>query len=256
MHRCAQHLVNENGGRWPGGFDELIALPGIGPYTASALSSIAFSAPHPAIDGNLERVLTRLFDLQIDPTKSKPLMKKYAYAILNEREPGDHNQALMELGQLTCRPREAHCPTCPISRFCLARARQTVHKNPKPKAPLEMRRIKLRITLVKNGSKYLFIKRPEDSKFLKGISGFLTETKGAKEHVLDGSFDKHTLKRTKGETIGQFQHSITNHQITCEVRLINVKQRGQVPKGQWLSKSLLPERLVASLDRKALAFLR
>jgi len=114
----------ERGGSIPRTAEELRTLPGVGPYTAAAISSIAFGLAVPALDGNVVRVLARLHAIPGDPRAgaSRAAVEAAARAFLNRRSPGNHNQALMELGALVCLPRSPRCDVCPLARECLARA--------------------------------------------------------------------------------------------------------------------------------------
>ncbi|HYN42202.1 MAG TPA: A/G-specific adenine glycosylase, partial [Thermoanaerobaculia bacterium] len=123
LHRAAR-LVEERGGSIPRSVEELRALPGIGPYTAAAVASIAFGVSVAAVDGNVARVLARLHAIPGDPRTgaSRTAVAAAASAFLNRRSPGDHNQALMELGALVCLPRSPRCQECPLARDCRALA--------------------------------------------------------------------------------------------------------------------------------------
>jgi A/G-specific adenine glycosylase len=123
LHRAAR-LVMERGGSIPRTAEELRTLPGVGPYTAAAISSIAFGAAVPTLDGNVARVLARLHAIPGDPRTgaSRAAVEAAATAFLNPRSPGNHNQALMELGALVCLPRSPRCNACPLARECRARA--------------------------------------------------------------------------------------------------------------------------------------
>ena len=114
----------ERGGSIPRTAEELRTLPGVGPYTAAAIASIAFGTAVPALDGNVARVLARLHAIPGDPRAgaSRAAVEAAATAFLNRRSPGNHNQALMELGALVCLPRSPRCDTCPLARECRARA--------------------------------------------------------------------------------------------------------------------------------------
>ena len=122
LQKTARILVREHGGKFPGSYREALRLPGIGRYTAAAILSIAFDLPLPALDGNVVRVLSRLFCLRGDPAKS-PLQGMLAAAgqqLLPAYRPGDFNQALMELGATVCLPRNPRCLLCPWSSHCEA----------------------------------------------------------------------------------------------------------------------------------------
>ncbi len=127
LQRAAQMVRERHNGELPGDYDRLRALPGVGPYTAAAVASIAFGAPHAAVDGNVKRVLTRLLDL---PAPSAGDLQGYADRLLERTRPGDFNQAMMELGATVCTPRHPACAACPVQRLCAAHRNGTVHLRP------------------------------------------------------------------------------------------------------------------------------
>jgi A/G-specific adenine glycosylase len=133
LHRAAGLIVSRHQGCVPSDVDALRALPGIGPYTAGALASIAFGQTEPAIDGNARRVLTRLFDLEKPKVQDLESAARELLSIFPHR-PGALNQALMDLGSTTCLPRHPNCEQCPLNDPCLARARNTVADRPAPKS--------------------------------------------------------------------------------------------------------------------------
>src|SRR5688572_16157753 len=132
LQRAAQRIVLEHGGQLPRSVAALLALPGIGRYSAGAIASIAFAADEPAIDGNIVRVFTRLFGLRGDP-KRAPLaagLWQLASALLPAGRAGDFNQALMELGATLCTPRNPRCNACPVRSQCVALAEDRVLEYP------------------------------------------------------------------------------------------------------------------------------
>jgi A/G-specific adenine glycosylase len=120
-------VVAVHAGEIPRDPDLLRALPGVGEYTAAAVASIAFGSPMAAVDGNVRRVLARLAD-EAQPSPRE--VGQWAAALLDRREPGTFNQAMMELGATVCTPRGARCDRCPVARFCGARAAGTVAERP------------------------------------------------------------------------------------------------------------------------------
>ena len=124
LQRAAALMVREHEGRVPDAVEALLALPGIGPYSAGAIASIAYGKAEPLVDGNVIRVLSRLFALRGDPNKNplKTAIWAHARALVPAQEPGDFNQALMELGATVCTPRAPRCEVCPLSKQCQARA--------------------------------------------------------------------------------------------------------------------------------------
>lgn len=122
LQRAAQIVVNELGGKIPGNYAEFRALPGVGDYIAAAVTSLAYNAPHPVVDGNVKRVLARLFliDEPINRSSSLWTFRLKGDEILDRSQPGMFNQAMMDLGAAICRPRNPACSSCPVSRFCRA----------------------------------------------------------------------------------------------------------------------------------------
>ncbi|WP_419950233.1 A/G-specific adenine glycosylase [Candidatus Palauibacter sp.] len=129
LRRAAQVVVAEYGGRFPDTASELRRLPGVGPYTAGALASLAFGRPEPAIDGNARRVLSRLHDLEAATPSALDVPARSLLQGAPER-PGALNQALMDLGSAVCTPRRPQCGECPVSAGCLARRRGTIALRP------------------------------------------------------------------------------------------------------------------------------
>ncbi|MCH8112381.1 MAG: A/G-specific adenine glycosylase [Proteobacteria bacterium] len=120
LHRCAQVLCAEHGGRFPADEAGLRSLPGIGPYTAAAIAAIAFDRPATVVDGNVERVMARLFAVEAPLPESKALLTRAAAGLTPRRRPGDYAQALMDLGATVCTPRAPDCGACPWRRGCRA----------------------------------------------------------------------------------------------------------------------------------------
>ncbi|MFV1440032.1 MULTISPECIES: A/G-specific adenine glycosylase [unclassified Phaeobacter] len=135
--KCARVVAEEHGGTFPNTYDGLIALPGIGPYTAAAISAIAFDRPETVLDGNVERVMARLYDIHTPLPAAKPQLKEKAAALTPAMRPGDHAQAVMDLGATICTPRNPACGICPWRSPCASRAAGTALELPKktPKKP-------------------------------------------------------------------------------------------------------------------------
>ncbi|MHB8756015.1 MAG: A/G-specific adenine glycosylase [Candidatus Acidiferrales bacterium] len=132
LHRAAKQIVREHAAQFPSDVSAALALPGIGHYTAAAILSIAYDAPLAALDGNVARVLARLFAVRGDLRALKTWRKLAvaAQTLLPSDAPGDWNQAMMELGETICTPRSPDCVACPVARHCKARALGLVHKLP------------------------------------------------------------------------------------------------------------------------------
>ena len=120
--KCARAVVSDHAGRFPDTAAELLRLPGIGPYTAAAIAAIAFDRPATVMDGNVERVMARLFAIEAPLPAAKPALKSRAAALTPVRRPGDHAQAVMDLGATICTPRNPACGICPLGPACRGRA--------------------------------------------------------------------------------------------------------------------------------------
>ncbi|MGP1447591.1 MAG: A/G-specific adenine glycosylase [Candidatus Limimorpha sp.] len=130
--QCARQVRQQHGGLFPADYKLLKGLKGVGPYTAAAIASIAFNLPHAVVDGNVYRVVARLFDIDtsINSTAGKKQFAQLADMLLDRDHPGRHNQAMMELGALQCVPKNPNCSDCPLKTQCLAFARGTVDERP------------------------------------------------------------------------------------------------------------------------------
>ena len=120
LHACAQEIVESYSGKFPQEESELLKLPGIGPYTAAAIASIAFDKPATVVDGNVERVVSRLFAVKTPLPESKSELKALASQLTPSRRPGDFAQAMMDLGATICSPKRPSCMICPYKAFCEA----------------------------------------------------------------------------------------------------------------------------------------
>ena len=169
LRRAARRVVSEYGGRIPRAVSELRTLPGVGPYTAGAVASVAYGLPEPAVDGNARRVLSRLGDLE---TASPSELDRAARTLLGEAagRPGDVNQALMDLGSAVCTPRHPRCGACPLSHRCLARRRGTVGQRPPPKRRARSPERVEAAAVVRRDRRVLVLRRPSD-----GLLGGLWE---------------------------------------------------------------------------------
>ncbi len=132
MLETAKHIYYNLGGKFPGSFNELLKLKGIGEYTAAAISSICYNEPIAVIDGNVIRVISRFFEINepFNSANGKKLIKGLANQILDASNPAEHNQAMMELGSLICKPQNPLCSICPIAANCMAHLAKTVSNYP------------------------------------------------------------------------------------------------------------------------------
>ena len=171
LHACAIQIAGEWGGRFPDTVEALRTLPGIGPYTAAAIAAIAFDRPHAAVDGNVERVMARLYAIETPLPAAKPEIGAKAQALVPVKRAGDFAQALMDLGATICTPRTANCAICPWTDECLARqsgiAESLPRKLPKAKVPS---RVGIAFWVEGDDGRILLRRRPQ-----KGLLGGMVE---------------------------------------------------------------------------------
>lgn len=132
LRSAAQQVMAEHHGRFPANHAALLRLKGVGDYTASAIASICFGLPEPVVDGNVFRVLSRVFGIatSIDSTTGRKEFRALAAQLIDPKAPGDHNQAVMELGAIVCTPRNPRCDACPLARKCVALAEGRIAELP------------------------------------------------------------------------------------------------------------------------------
>jgi A/G-specific adenine glycosylase len=217
LHQAARIMCRENGCTVPDKYEDLIALPGFGPYITSAVLSIAYGRPFPVLDANVRRVVMRLAGIhsEFSPRIDKVILQ-LIQAIFPVRNSGDFNQAMMELGALVCRPRNPSCLLCPVQRFCLAfeRGKQEVIPTPKKR---DFKKIETVVGIIRDGRRYLIQKRPP-----QGLLAGLWEFPGGKKErgeTLRGALHRELQEELAAEVkIGRqllrVRHSYTRFQVT------------------------------------------
>ena len=159
LHRAARHVVERHAGRFPKTLEEALAVPGVGLYTASAVLSIAYGQPFPVVDGNVRRVLARLFALRGPEWRRDGAFYNLAEELLQRESPGDWNQALMELGATVCVPRNPACPACPLRAHCRAKALALVEELPEGKARRPSVDVTVAAALIEKDDRLLLVRR-------------------------------------------------------------------------------------------------
>lgn len=230
LKKCAIELVSNFNGQLPKEKEILLKLPGIGPYTAGAISSIAYNQTNPAVDGNVLRILTRLFldtrDVRDDKVKKE--YEEYLFNLLNSYQisPSSFNQGLMELGELVCLPNgEPHCKECPFNHICKAYLEDKTDSIPY-RSKLSQRKIIHRtLLIVRDGNQFLIHKRPS-----KGLLANLYEFIGieetlTKKEVISFLEDKN-IYPTRIKKLPNSKHIFTHlewHMIAYEVTVEEIQ---------------------------------
>lgn len=196
LHRAAQQ-ISESGGRFPDTVKGLEALPGVGPYVARAIASIAYGICVPALDGNQMRVLSRCF--AVERILKTPFdLEEIALSCISKSRPGDYNQALMDLGALICTPRKPKCEICPLAKLCRAHSIGEPERYPLRPAPVAKREEARTVFLIQLGEG-MAIRRRDQEKLLGGlyefpcVPGHLTEAEARRFLAEMGILNPHSL---------------------------------------------------------------
>ena len=256
LHACARAVVQQHGGKFPQTLEGLRALPGIGDYTAAAVASIAFDAAAVPVDGNVERVVSRLFAVEDEFPAAKPAIKRLAASLLPARRSGDFAQALMDLGAMICSPKRPACSLCPWNGSCLALARgnQEIFPRKAPKREGKLRRGAAFVALRADG-RVLLRTRPE-----KGLLGSMTEVPGSDwAHDFDAADALVAAPRFRGKPrwrilSGVVTHVFTHFPLELVVYIAPVARETAAPKGaRWVRVAELPGEALPTVMRKVLA---
>ena len=262
LHQAAQSIVRDFNGHFPRTAEGLQKLPGIGRYTAGAIASIAFGEVAPVLDGNVIRVFARLTDLADDVTQPtvKDRLWKLAEEWLPAERPGDHNQALMELGRTICKPRNPLCKTCPIQIHCLAFANGTQAQRPVKKQKAATPHYDVTAGIIWNDKGQLLIaQRPLD-----GLLGGLWEFPGGKlepgetlsECLQRELFEELAIEVEVGDLFTVVQHGFTHfkitlHAFTCRYRSGEPRAIG-VRDWAWVKPADLEKYSFGKADREVI----
>lgn len=255
LHACAVTVLREHGGVFPDTEDGLRTLPGIGPYTAAAIAAIAFSRQTMPVDGNIERVVSRLFAVDEPLPKAKPRIRELAATLLWRSRAGDSAQALMDLGATICTPKKPACALCPLNDNCAARARGDQETFPR-KAPKKTGTLRRGAAfVVTRGGELLVRTRAE-----KGLLGGMTEVPTSE--WLAGQDDKDALKQSPvlknvsrwHRKTGVVTHVFTHFPLELVVYTADVPTRARAPDGmRWVSIATLKDEALPNVMRKVIA---
>ena len=254
---AARTIVREHGGRFPTTRGELLALPGVGPYTAGAVLSIAFDQPEAVVDGNVGRVFCRWFGLEGDPSAGATLRELWARAraLVPERGSGEWNQALMELGARVCTPTAPACEGCPLAPACVARAQARVHELPRPKARKHTVAVELEVLLARRGGSVLLERRPEEGRMAGLWQPPTIEVRrdGPGQGLFPSVWPGGGIL-IAGRALGEVRHTITHHRIRARVRSGGLARGARVrPPLAWFPAARLRRAALTGMARKILA---
>ncbi|MCX7608440.1 MAG: A/G-specific adenine glycosylase [Anaerolineales bacterium] len=258
LHQAARIIMAKYGGQIPRELSALRRLPGVGRYTAAAIASIAYGLDVATLDGNLKRVLARLFNIE-EPVDT-PAGEKRLWALAEQHLPrgraGDYNQALMDLGATLCLPRAPRCPLCPVNEFCQARALGVQESRPVRQPKKETPHYTVTAAVIRRNGRVLLAQRPS-----RGLLGGLWEFPGGK--VEPGESLPEALRREireelavdiqVGAPLGVYRHAYTHFRITLHAFLCSLDvgepRPLEAPALAWVDLASLEDYPMGKVDR-------
>jgi len=247
LHKCAGIIRDEHGGEFPQSEAQLLKLPGIGPYTAATLAAICFDEATNIVDGNVERVVSRIFKIEAPLPKSRREYHQMAGTLAPQKRPGDYGQALMDLGATICTPRSPNCGDCPWQAHCAAYKDGTQTEYPK-----KVKKAKLPIRygaafVLMSEDKVLLRQRP-DKGLLGGMMGFPGTDWGEKPIE---PLTSAPVKRNWEKCAGEVKHVFTHFELRLDIYLAEVSD--MTIEGIWAPLSEIEDYALPTVMKKVFA---
>ncbi|MEM7181771.1 MAG: A/G-specific adenine glycosylase [Spirochaetota bacterium] len=259
LRKGAIQVLSQYNGKFPKTLAEALKIPGVGPYTARAVLSIAYDIPVAVLDGNVKRVLSRLFAYPkaINASSSQKELQELADYALAEQSPGDYNQAIMELGALVCVP-NPNCLLCPVRSYCKALANDVPTNFPKQTEKKNKKNIILTFYFLQQGNSVV-VTKDKQRKFFKTIYSLPFATSDAKSREIPSYLQKVLAsKKQKKLLVNDIKHGITNHKIRVEAYRIIFSNRDrkllQDLDCKWVSLENLEEEFPSSIAKKLMKY--
>jgi A/G-specific adenine glycosylase len=259
LHITARKIAEELNGEFPGSHKELLALKGVGDYTASAIASIAFELPHAVVDGNVYRVLSRFFGIStpIDSVKGSKEFKALAQDLLDPEQPGNHNQAVMELGALVCTPRGPKCDICPLKSNCFASLHGRSEEFPVKQGKVTTKKRYFNYLVLDAADGFTKIRKRTDSDIWKHLYEFplvesdgYTTDPGQVQGMIAREFDlsdNYTLKKFNPEPV---VHKLSHQELHTDFWVIKTDETTDgLTKWTELNEHALPVLLQKFVDK-------
>jgi len=243
--KCARIVRDDFGGRFPSSAQTLMKLPGIGPYTAAAIAAIAFDRPETVVDGNVERVMARFFAVRAPLDKAKARLRSLARSLTPESRPGDHAQALMDLGATICTPRAPRCSACPWKGRCKGRALGIAGELPRRRRK-QRKPVRHGIAYLarRDDGAWLLERRPENG-LLGGMLGWPGTAWGA------APTEAPPLEADWQDPGIELRHTFTHFHLRLQLRIAGVAPGTLAPVGEFVDESAFARTDLPSVMRKA-----
>jgi len=246
LHECANFVVKQHGGEFPADEKELRMLPGIGPYTAAAIAAIAFGRRANVVDGNVERVMARMFAVRQPLAHAKAHLRALAEKILPDNRSGDYAQALMDLGATICAPRKPKCVLCPWQKDCRAFALDLTDKIPaSAEKKIKPSRHATAFWLTNARGEVLLRRRPPE-----GLLGSMIEVPSSTWEEKPGrdALQQAPVKASWRILPGEVRHSFTHFNLYIKVAAASIKSRSR--NGLWVELAKVNEQGLPSVMSK------
>ncbi len=259
LHKAAKMVEKDFSGKLPEDIKSLRTLPGIGPYTAGAIASLAFGRDEPVVDGNVKRVISRVFNVseEVNTPRGEKLIWKIAKENLPSGKAGDYNQGLMDLGATICLPRNPTCNSCPISKYCeanrLGLQTELPRKKQRPRSPHYM----VTAAVIRRDEKYLIAQRPPGG-LLAGLwefpGGKQEEGESLEESLVREIEEELAVGIEVGHEIGVYKHAYTHFKVTlhafqCEL-LKGEPIAVEASEINWVKLAELDDYPMGKIDRE------
>jgi len=250
LHAASKYVNDELGGAFPGSFEEVLNLKGVGQYTAAAIASFSYNEPVAVVDGNVYRVLSRIFNDNTDISSGKGQKHFFALAseLIDTKRPADYNQAIMEFGALYCTPKSPNCSDCIFVDKCMAFEKKTVSDLPYKKAKVKVKNLFLHLFVLKLDESICLLKR-DDSSIWKGLYEFPNLVFDKRTSLEESGYEKHLNElgfELSGETksLGEERiHKLSHRKLHAqfhEVSLNNKEKQDDLTTEKKVSKILTP----------------
>ncbi len=250
-------MAHDHGGRFPDAEEALLALPGLGPYTAAAVAAIAFDRPAAVMDGNVERVVSRLFAVETPLPASKPGLRVLTARLTPMQRPGDHAQAMMDLGATICTPRSPACAICPLRAPCAGRAAGLAETLPRkaPKAAKPTRRGTVFVAVTPSGA-LLLETRPDKGLLggMPGLPGTAWDRRGAGEEAPSAAEVSAAAPVAADwrRIPAQARHVFTHFQLVLDIMVAKAAEESRPARGSFVPRARAQADRLPTVMKKAL----